>query len=520
MKILNINQIKEADEFTIINEPISSIDLMERAAGNLAHWIKENISINKKIKIFSGTGNNGGDGLAIARLLANVDFNVEVYLLMISESLSKDVEENLNRLKEQSIVTINIIESHDILPDIDAEDIIIDAIFGSGLNRPLEDFASSIVNLLNSSRAKIIAIDIPSGLFAENNSNNNNNNNNNNNIINIININNIIIIEAEITLSLQFPKLSFFFADNYKYVGDWTVIPIGLHPDFIKSTKTDYTYNSIEEISSKIFLRKRFDHKGKFGHAFLIAGSYGKIGAAVLATKACLRAGVGLLTVHIPKFGYEIIQTTIPEAMTSIDKYDKVISKIPSVDNYSAVGIGPGIGKSHQVMLAMKELLEKISMPLVIDADGINLIAENRDFLSMIPPNSIITPHPKEFERLVGKSGSHYEQLQKQIKFAADHNIVVVLKGAFTSIVNPKGKCIFNTSGNPGMAKGGCGDLLTGIILALYAQGYTSFDAAYLGVYIHGLAADLAVKKYSEEALLSTDIINYIGEAFLELRRK
>jgi len=503
MKIFNVNQIREADEFTISNEPISSYNLMERAATNLSDWLSEYLSTNSVIKIFAGTGNNGGDGLAIARLLSDKGYNIEVYLIMISDVLSLDAQTNFTKLEEQSKVRINIFQSYEILPDINSKDIIIDAIFGSGLNRPLDDFAASVVNLINASRAKVISIDIPSGLLVDDNENNNPDN----------------IIKAEITLTLQFPKLSFFFGENYRFVGEWIVIPIGLHENYINNTPTDFSYSTHKEIASKIFTRKKFDHKGKFGHAFLISGSYGKIGAAVLASKACLRAGVGLLTVHIPRFGYEIIQTAIPEAMTSIDKYDKVISKIPAIDNYTAVGIGPGIGKSHQAMLAMKELLEKISIPIVIDADAINILAENRELINLVPPNSIITPHPKEFERLVGRSENHYERLKKQIKFAADHSLVVVLKGAYTSIVDPLGNCVFNTSGNPGMAKGGCGDILTGIILALYAQGYTSFDAAYIGAYIHGFAADLAVIENSEEALLSTDIINFIGKAFMNLKK-
>ena len=503
MKIFNVNQIREADKFTIENEPILSLDLMERAAEKLSEWVLENFNQDKNFKVFCGTGNNGGDGMAMARILADKNYNVEVFLIKISDDLSKDADENFKKLSKQNNVLVNTIETYDILPDIDSTDIIIDALFGSGLNRVLDDFASSVVNLINASRAIVIAIDIPSGLFPEDNSDNNPDG----------------IIKANYTLTLQFPKLSFFFADNYKYVGEWVVIPIGLHAEYIENTLTSYTYNSLKEISLKIFDRKKFDHKGKFGHAFLIAGSYGKMGAAVLATKACLRAGVGLLTVHIPRFGYEIIQTTIPEAMTSIDKYDKVISKIPAIENYSAVGIGPGIGKSHQAMLAMKELLEKISIPLIIDADAINIIAENRELLELIPPNSIITPHPKEFERLVGKSENQYDRLQKQIKFATDYKLIIVLKGAFTSVADPNGNCVFNTSGNPGMAKGGCGDILTGIILALYAQGYTSFDAACISVFLHGLAADLAVLEFGEEALLSTDIINYIGKAFMELKK-
>ncbi len=504
MKIFNVEQIRQADKYTIENEPITSIDLMERASNQLSDWIIDNINKEKVINIFIGPGNNGGDGLALARLLYEKSFIINVFLVKISDSLSNDAETNLQRLKVQGGVKITNVDSLDSLPIISENEIIIDALFGSGLNRYLDGFVASVVQFINASKATIIAIDIPSGLFAEDNTDNIQEN----------------IITADYTLTIQFPKLSFFFADNYKFVGEWHVIPIGLHQDFIDDTECDYTYLTREKIASKIISRKRFDHKGNFGHVFLVAGSYGKIGAAVLAAKACLRTGAGLLSVHTPRLGYEIIQTSIPEAMVSIDKFDKVVSKVPSLGNYTSVGIGPGIGKSHQTSTAIKDLLSKANIPLVLDADALNIISENPDYLNCITAGSIFTPHPKEFERLVGPSRNNYERLQKQMEFAKKYSVVCVLKGAFTSICSPDGKCVFNTTGNPGMAKGGCGDILLGMITALHAQGYSSFDAAQIGVYLHGLAADIAVTKTSEEALLSTDIIENIGDAFKYLRNK
>lgn len=503
MNILNVDQIRQADQNTISNEPIASIDLMERAAKQLERWIVERFSTENKFKLFAGPGNNGGDGLALARLLSESGYQVEVFIPTLSESLSQDCQANLNRLTEQGKAQVQNLDENDYLPELLPGDVVVDALFGSGLNRILDGFVVHVIQHINASGATVISVDIPSGLFSEDN------------------LGNLPegIVQAKYTLSFEYPKLAFFFRENFEYVGEWFVLPIHLMTDFLNDSEIKYHYISGAELSRKLIKRKRFDHKGKFGHAFLISGSYGKIGAAVLAARACLRSGAGLLTVHIPRFGYEIIQTTIPEAMASIDKFDKVISKIPLLEKYSAVAVGPGIGKSHQVTLALQNLLEKADTPLIIDADALNIISENRGMIQLIPHNSILTPHVIEFERLVGKADGDFDRLQKQIQFSIDHNVVIVLKGAFTSVSSTEGKVYFNTTGNPGMAKGGCGDVLTGIILSFHSQNYSSFDAAVTGVFLHGLAADLAIQETSEEALLSSDIINYLGKAFMALKK-
>ncbi len=503
MKIPSIIQIKEADNYTIENEPIASIDLMERASGQLFEWIKEHIAKSSRIIVFSGPGNNGGDGLALARLLANDEYKVVVWQIQLSNDLSDDCKTNLDRLIDDGIVQVNTLTKDDMLPELEQNDIIIDALFGSGLSRPLDGFALEIVDFINHAKNQVIAIDLPSGLMGEDNSTNSTDG----------------IVKANYTLTFQFPKLAFFFGENAKFIGQWEVLPIGLHQGFIDNLETDYNYLTSELVEPRLIRRHKFAHKGLFGHAFLIAGSYGKIGAAVLSSKACLRGGVGLLTVHIPRLGYEIVQTAIPEAMTSIDKYDKVISKIPSLETFTSVGVGPGIGRSRHAVIAMKELLVKTTVPLVIDADAINILSENREMIDMIPADSILTPHPKEFERLVGVSSNQYDRLKKQIEFARERNVVIVLKGAHTSIVDQRGNVYFNSTGNPGMAKGGCGDILTGLVLALSSQGYSALDAALVGVFLHGLAADLAISENSVESLLSSDIINYLGKAFDALKK-
>ncbi len=324
-------------------------------------------------------------------------------------------------------------------------------------------------------------------------------------------------MQADFTLTFQFPKMSFFFAENEKYTGKWEVLPIGLHQQGIAETDSNLNYIEKDEIQQIIHKRSRFGHKGTYGHALLIAGSFGKMGAAVLASKACLRAGVGLLTTHVPHFGYQILQTAVPEAMASVDQHDSIFTEFPDLSQFSAVGVGPGIDQKTNTKRALNELLEKSKLPLVIDADALNILAENKSWLEKLPENSILTPHPGEFKRLVGESENSYIRIQKQIDFSKNYKVVVVLKGAFTSVSTPEGKLYFNSTGNPGMATAGSGDVLTGIILGLLAQGISPENAALAGVYIHGLAGDLAVLKKSEYSLVAGDIVKFLGKAFLSL---
>ncbi len=496
MEILTTELIREADAYTIANEPIKAIDLMERAATRLMEWILENYP-KGKFAVFVGPGNNGGDGLALARLLTGKKRKVRVFEVNFTDKRSGSFKTNYNRLKKLG-VKIEKISSEDKFPKLLNSEIIIDAIFGSGLSRPAEGLVAGVIQKINNDLNTIISIDIPSGLFAEDNSNNHESN----------------IILADHTLTFQFPKLSFLFAENEIFVGDWHVLDIGLHPDFIESTNTPYRLIQFEDIKPYIIPRTPFAHKGDFGHALLIAGSYGKMGACILAARAALRTGVGLLTVHIPSKGYEVIQSTVPEAMASIDHNAKNFTYLPRLNNYNAIGIGPGLGVHKSSQDAFRMLLETNS-PLVIDADGINIIAKNPDWIKLIPPDSILTPHPKEFDRLTGKSKNSYERLQKQIALAKDIKSVVIVKGHFTAIALPDGKVFFNTTGNPGMATGGSGDVLTGIILSLSAQGFLSDEAALTGVFIHGLAADITAETMSQTAMTASDIIDALPEVFL-----
>lgn len=501
MKLFPCSQISEIDRLTMKLEPISSIDLMERASAEVADWIIQNIGNDRPFWFFAGPGNNGGDALAVARMLVWCHFDCTVFIAGFGKELKDDPAINLQRLKEQNKVLLRKIDSEETIPEIPSEVIVVDGLFGSGLNKPLDGLAEKIVRKINHSGAKVISIDIPSGLFGEDNSNNNLS----------------AVIKANKTLTFQFPKISFFFPENNRFTGDWEVLPIGLSPEAIGQTESNYFYLTKEFISGKTKKRDKFSHKGTFGHALLIAGSYGKMGAAVLSSKACLRSGVGLLTSHVPRLGYEIIQNSVPEAMTSIDSSESVFSEVPDLSVFFAIGIGPGLDKKPATQLAFKKLLQEKPKRMVIDADALNILAENKDWLNLLPENAILTPHPKEFERLAGPSANSFGRLQLQLQFSARYKVIVVVKGAHTSITFPNGEVYFNSTGNPGMATGGSGDVLTGIILGLLAQSYSPEDAALTGVYLHGLAGDLAAAKFSQQAMIAGDIIEQLGAAFLQL---
>lgn len=501
MKLFTCKQIAEIDRLTIGLEPISSIDLMERASGQIAEWVTRHIEPDCEIYLFAGPGNNGGDALAVARLLAWCNFRCTVWLADFGREIKDDQVFNLKRLEDQNKVILQRINSPEDIPEIPANTVIIEGLFGSGLNKPLSGLAKLIVERINRARTTVISIDIPGGLFGEDNSDNDFS----------------AIVRATYTLTFQFPKLSFLFPENDLFVGNWVVLPIGLHSEAIQQTQSKYFNLARTFISGLLKKRAKFSHKGIYGHALLIAGSYGKMGASVLSSKACLRAGAGLLTSHVPSSGYQIIQNSVPEAITSVDPSDANFSKLPELNPFSAVGIGPGLDKNPETMLAFLELIQKKPNKLVIDADALNILSENPEWYSLLQENTILTPHPKEFERLAGPSANSYLRLQKQVQFSMKYKIIVVYKGAHSCITVPDGSVYFNNTGNPGMATAGSGDVLTGIILGLLAQAYSPEEAAIIAVYIHGLAGDLAASKFGVHSMIAGDIIEQLGSAFLQL---
>jgi ADP-dependent NAD(P)H-hydrate dehydratase / NAD(P)H-hydrate epimerase len=503
MKILAIENIREADAYTILHEPISDVDLMERAATACYYWLIENISHEKKIKVFCGTGNNGGDGLAIARLLMAKGYKIEIFIAGNPENFSNSCRINYDRILETDGFKLSIIGGQNILPSINKEkDVIIDAIFGSGISREITGFLSTVIDHINHAGAVTISIDVPSGLFCDST---------------IKTIKNPIIIHADYTLTFAPPKLAFFFPENDQYVGQWQLLDIGIMQEYIDSAPAINFYIEKEDCRKMLKPRPKFSHKGNYGHVLLISGSAGKMGAAVLSARACLRSGPGLVTVHIPRSGNTILQSAVPEAMLQFDADDSIITGVPDLATYTAIAIGPGIGTADQTQRALKLLIQNSVIPLIFDADAINILGENKTWLSFVPKESIFTPHPKEFERLTGKSLNDFERNQKQREFSVKHCVYVVLKGANTAITSPDGQCFFNSSGNPGMATGGSGDVLTGIIAGIKSQGYTSLSSCLLGVYLHGLAGDIASEKMGYESLIASDIIDHLGISFNSL---
>lgn len=497
MKIFSAAQIKKWDAFSIKNEPISSVNLMERAATAYYRWLIENNSAATHLQIFCGKGNNGGDGLALASLLIKNNCKATVYILEFGKPGSDDFQTNLARLHECS-TDIHFIQSPDFFPVINDTELVIDALFGTGLNKPLDGIAAALVNHINNSGAPIISIDMPTGLFADKSSKGN------------------TIIKATHTLSFQNYKLAFLLPENEFFCGGVHLLNIGLHKQFETDEPSDLELVDKGIIKTIYKPRSKFAHKGTYGHAALLCGSYGMMGAAVLSSLACLRSGVGKLTSFIPKCGYDILQTTVPEAMSFVGGEDHLLAA-PGIEKFSTVGIGPGIGihASHKKLLS--EIFEKVKTPMVIDADALNTIAENKDLLNAIPAQSIITPHPKEFERLFGHSANDFERLELARQKSTALNIYIILKGHYSFISTPWGKGFFNSTGNPGMATAGSGDVLTGILTGLLAQGYSSLHTVLLGTYLHGLAGDIAAEKYSQEAMIAHDVVDCLGAAFIHI---
>lgn len=501
MKILSSKQMHEADAYTIEHEPVSSIDLMERAATRFFEYISKTYPNKTEFCVFCGKGNNGGDGLAIARMLASQGKGVTVYIVNYTDSASDDFLTNYERLLEMQSEHCKIIELAEFQNiTISQETIIIDGIFGSGLNRPITGFTADYISFINTLPNPKIAIDIPSGLFADEPT-----------------PAGAVVFCANDTITFQSPKLQFLFAENQRFVGKLTIADIQLKNPF---HETETPFEFVTRTGINIQPRNQFAHKGTFGHALLVSGSFGKIGAAELASKACLRTGCGLLTTHCPSCGYEIMQIAVPEAMISVDENEKLLSTIPDSSPYSAVGIGPGIGTNEITVNALRTFLQTNPKPLVLDADALNCIAQNPDMWQFVPQHTIITPHPGEFDRLTHKHTTCYERFETQRTFAKEHSCIVVLKGHYTSIATPDGTVYFNSTGNPGMATAGSGDVLTGMILSLLAQQYSPIEAAKIGVFLHGMAGDCAAEKIGEISLIASNIIENIGTSLRKLMRE
>ena len=489
MKLLTADQVRAWDEFTIKQEPITSLDLMERAAKQCTRWIVDHALFNGVVKIFCGKGNNGGDGLAIARQLVEQDVAVEIFILEFGAKGTEDFQANLTRLHRVT-KHIHFIQSKSLFPVVNNNDIVIDALHGLGLNRPLEGLTAALVEHLNDSGALIVSIDIPSGMYADKSSKGN------------------TMVRARHTLTFQVLKPCFLASENSASIGKVEVLDIGLHPGFDPGSST-LQLTSLIEARNVYRPRDAFSHKGSFGHTLIIGGAEGKAGAAIIAADAAIHSGAGLTTVHLLNGDNTSINTRCPEVMTMAG--DELVKK--NLAKFSSIAIGPGLGTDDIAGHLVSLLVENYAGRLLMDADALNVLAQHKDWLDQLPPSTVLTPHPKEFDRLFGEHGSEFDRWEKALTVSKERGCIIILKGHHT-LIAVNGSGYLNTTGNAGLAKGGSGDALTGVIAALLAQGYEAAAAAQLGVFLHGLAADVAVRDQAEESLTASDVIASLGKAF------
>lgn len=499
MKIFNTKEIYEADKFTLVKQQISADDLMERAAIQVFNWMHTRLAGNlSPIHVFCGVGNNGGDGLVLARHLHQYGYRVAVHIIEFSGSRSAEFSTNLDRLRDVDVCP-NFLDEKSKIPDLEKEAFIVDAIFGIGLKRDVAPWVIKIFQEINRSKALVLSVDIPSGLFMEHKVPETN-----------------AAIKANYVLSFQVPKLIFFLPGTGVFMDHWELLDIGLDKDFLLTAPSDYELIGRDEVLAFYRPREKFSHKGTYGHVLIVGGSYGKMGAVVLASKGGLYSGSGLVTAFVPKCGYVPLQSAFPELMVLTDTNETEITDIVFDIVPTVIGIGVGMGTGSCAVQAFAKFLKNNKTPLVIDADGLNILSRHPELFSDLPPKTVLTPHPKELERMLGKWENDFDKLKKTKKFSKKYDCVVVIKGAHTiTVYGDKG--YVNTTGNPGMATGGSGDVLTGVITGLLAQGYPTLEAAIFGVYLHGRAADMAIGECGCQALVATDIINALGKAYWDL---
>ncbi|MCH5228783.1 MAG: NAD(P)H-hydrate dehydratase [Muribaculaceae bacterium] len=502
MKIFSSELIREIDKATCESQGITSLELMERAASAVCCELVSKFHPTQRFVIFAGPGNNGGDALAVARLLFEQGYKkIEVFLFNVMGKLSHDCNEERKLLSD--IEGINFIEvTKDFTPpELSEKDVVIDGLFGSGLKGPLQKGFLTLVNYINDSEAYIVAIDVPTGLSGEWNDN----------------VSRRDMVHADLTLTFQFPRLSFFFEENQDVIGEWKLLDIELDETKIKGIPVDFMLVEQRTVRPLIKQRANFTGKRDYGSALIFAGSIGMTGAAVLAAKGALRSGVGLVTVHSARISLPIIQTCVPEALFEPDRNENFISDMTVHHNHQAIAVGPGLGVNDRTVDALENLFKSYKSPIIVDADALNCIAKRPHLLSLLPANSIITPHIGEFDRIFGDHTGNEDRLRKAIEMAKYYNIIIVLKGHFTATIRPTGRVYFNSTGNPGMATAGAGDVLTGVISAFMAQGLRPEQAATVGVFVHGLAGDLAAEKWGEYGVLASEIADYCALAIKNL---
>jgi len=500
MKIFSREQIYEGDKITVEKQKITSADLMERAGTQIFNWMNTRMQgAQVPIHVFCGIGNNGGDGLVLSRHLITHGYNVKTYIVNCSEKRSKDFLINYDRIKNVTKDWPTLLTCIEEFPEIGQDDIIVDAIFGIGLNRPADDWVKALFQHFKKSKAFTLSIDIPSGLYADKIPEDEDN-----------------VVWAGYTLSFVSPKLVFFLPDTAKYSIQWEVLHIDIDPEFLFNTPTEADLIGKHEVLPMYKPREKYAHKGQFGHSLIIGGSYGKIGAVTLASRAALSAGAGLVTAYVPKCGYEILQTAFPEAMVVTDENETFISQIDFKVEASVIAFGVGVGTNIKTIEAFEAFLKTNKKPLVIDADGVNILAKKKSLIKNLPEQTVITPHPKELKRLIGSWKDDFDKLEKVKSFSKKHGLILVIKGANTITVF-RDRLYVNATGNPGLATAGSGDVLTGIITGLISQGYNPLAATIFGVYLHGKSADIAVEDVGHQSLIASHVITYLGKAYLDL---
>ncbi|NNL16067.1 MAG: NAD(P)H-hydrate dehydratase [Flavobacteriaceae bacterium] len=500
MKIFSKEQIYEADRLTVEKQGITSADLMERAGIQIFNWMHSKMEgAQVPIHVFCGIGNNGGDGLVLSRHLITHGYNVITYVVNCSDNRSKDFLINYDRIKNVTKKWPILLKCKNDFPEIGKDDIIVDAVFGIGLNRAADEWVKTLFQHFRTSLAFTLSIDMPSGLYVDRTPEDEDG-----------------VVWANFTLSFQTPKFVFFLPDTAKFTEQWDVLDIGIDNEFLIATETEVELIGRYEVLPLYRPKDKFDHKGSNGHSLIIGGSYGKIGSVLLASKAALTIGAGLVTAFVPRCGYNIVQTAFPEAMVITDDHEELISNIQFDFQPSVIGIGVGVGTLAKTVHAFESFLKKNKTPLVIDADGLNILAKNKTLLKLLPEYSVLTPHPKELERLIGKWKDDFDKLKKTKAFSKKYNAIVVIKGANTITVFID-KYFINTTGNPGLATAGSGDVLTGVITGLISQGYKPLDATLFGIYLHGRSADLALATYGYHSLIASNVIHYLKDAFMDL---
>ncbi len=505
MLILNARQMRALEAATMQEQQIGSVELMERAAKGAARFIAKQYDIaHTPIVVFSGPGNNGGDGLAVARLLHRMGAqHVEAYLFNTQGSLSETCRHQAERLQSEcpELHFVEVTQQFEA-PTLSPQTLIVDALFGIGLSKPLGGGFAALIQFINSSGTQVVSLDLPSGLMCEDNTCNSPS----------------AIVRATHTVVMGLPKLVHLLPDAGVYVGQTHLVSKGLSALPAEMEEVKYHLSEESELKALLKPRQPYHHKGNFGTALLVAGKYGMAGAAVLAAKACLRGGAGKVVIHTPAANNDILQTSVPEAVLDMDADTHIFTTPVPLQGYSALGMGPGMGTDKRTALAFIEQISHVHIPLVLDADAINILGLHKGWIQQVPAGTILTPHAGEMKRLGICAADSYSLLLEAINMATSHHFYIVLKGHFTAICTPEGHVYFSGQGNSGMATAGSGDVLTGVILSLLAQGYNAEDSCRLGVYLHALAGDFAAEALGEHSVTASDIIAYLPQAFAHLQ--